>query len=214
MNIRIGSLAALAAVALASTARAQVAQLAGRLDEPTRARVAAIADSARAAALPVEPLVNRALEGAAKGADGARILAAVRALAANLRAARAALGANATDAELVAGAAAIRAGAEPVFLARLRAEAPRQSLVEPLAVMADLVARGVPADTAAASVLALVKSGVREADLLAFRRSVESDIALGAPAGASAAARSGGVSVSVPTGSTGPAAPSTTPRKP
>jgi hypothetical protein len=172
-------------------ARAQVERLSGRLPEPTRAQVAALVDSATAAGLPADPLVNKALEGASKGADGARIVAAVRSLAARLRDARAALGASASEAELVAGAAALRAGATPTFLAQLRRESPREPLVLPLAVMADLVARGVPADTAATSVLALVRSGVRDADLVAFRQNVERDIGLGAAGGAAAAVRTG-----------------------
>jgi hypothetical protein len=215
-----------ALLAVPVLARAQVERLSGRLPEPTRAEVAAVVDSARAAGLPADPLVNRALEGASKGADGARILAAVRALAARIGAARTALGAAATEAELVAGAAALRAGATPAFLSRLRRESPREALVVPLAVMADLVSRGVPADTAATSVLALVRSGARDADLVAFRQSVERDIALGAAGGAAAAVRlsSGG---QVSTGDAtrageigaagspgGPTPPPTTPRKP
>jgi len=179
----------LGALVLPRAARAQTQRLTGRLPEHTRAEVAALVDSARGAGLPADPLVNKALEGASKGADGARIVAAVRALAGGLARARAILGAGATEPELVAGAAALRAGAPPAFVERLRREYPREPLVVPLAVMADLVARGVPADTAAQSVLALVRVGVREAELVAFRHSVERDIALGAPAGAAAAIR-------------------------
>jgi hypothetical protein len=206
-------------LALPVAARAQAERLSGRLPEAVRAQVAALVDSATAAGLPADPLVNKALEGASKGADGARIVAAVRSLAARLRDARAALGASASEAELVAGAAALRAGATPAFLGRLRRESPREPLVLPLAVMADLVARGVPADTAAGSVLALVRSGVRDADLVAFRQSVERDIGLGAAGGAAAAVRTAeATSLNVPdltnatqTGTT-PTPP--TPRKP
>lgn len=204
------------ALALAAAARAQTERLAGRLPEPTRAAVAALADSMREAGVPADPLVNKALEGVSKGADGARILAAVRALASDLTRARAALGTAATEAELVAGAAALRAGASPAFLTRLRREA-RGPLVQPLAVMADLVARGVPADTATQSVLALVRAGVHDADLVAFRQSVERDIALGAAAGAAADARLTGVA-GIGTGVTGavPTGPgvANVPRKP
>jgi len=179
----------LGALVLPGAATAQTQRLAGRLDERTRAEVVALVDSARGAGLPADPLVNKALEGASKGADGPRIVAAVRALAGGLTRARGILGAGATEPELVAGAAALRAGAPPAFVERLRRDYPREPLVVPLAVMADLVARGVPADTAAQSVLALVRAGVREAELVAFRQSVERDIALGAPAGAAAAIR-------------------------
>lgn len=193
MNRGMLTAAVLAAgVALPAVARAQVERLAGRVDAPTRAAIVAIVDSARGAGVPAEPLVNKALEGASKGADGARIVVAVRALAADLAGARAALGHGAGGAELVAGAAALRAGVAPAFLARLRAAYPREPLVMPLAVMADLVARGVPADTAAESVIALMQEGVRDAYLVAFRQSVERDIALGAPAGGAADARASG----------------------
>jgi len=48
---------------------------------------------------------------------------------------------------------------------------------------------GGPADTAARAVVALARAGAREEELVAFRQSVERDIALGAPAGASATVR-------------------------
>ena len=63
--------------------------------------------------------------------------------------------------------------------------------VVPLAVLADLVASGVPVDSAAAAVLALAASA-RDADLIDLRRAVERDIALGAaPTAATAAAMAG-----------------------
>ena len=190
MNVRKLTFALLlAAPASPSPARAQVERLTGRVDDATRAAVAAVVDSSRSAGVPAVPLVNKALEGASKGADGARIVAAVRALAADLGRARAALGPAASDPELVAGGAAVRAGVSPAFIGTLRARYPREPLMVPLAVMADLVARGVPADTAAESVASLMREGVRDADLVAFRQSVERDIALGAPAGGAAAVR-------------------------
>lgn len=144
-----------------------------------RAQVETILDSARAVELPVEPLVDRALEGASKGADGERIVAAVRRLHAELAAARDALGARSTAAEIVAGASALRAGASTGDLTHLRELRRDQSLTVAAAVLADLVAVGVPADTAVAAVLALA-GAVGDAEYIAFRQSVERDIALGA----------------------------------
>ncbi len=152
-----------------------------RLDATIRPIVAALVDSARAAALPVEPLVQRALEGATKRASGDLIV-----LAADLGHARDALGSTASPAELTAGAAALHAGASPTILARLR-QTRREPLTMPLAVLADLVASGVPVDSAAAAVLALAAQA-RDADLVEFRRAVERDIALGAPPAAATAA--------------------------
>jgi hypothetical protein len=167
---------------------AQQARLDGRVDSTTRARVMAIVDSARAAGLPTDPLVNKALEGASKGAPGDRFVLAVQHLATDMTRARDALG-NASTAELVAGAAAVRGGADPKLLRQLRAQKPGESLEVALAVLTDLLARGVPADTATRAVVALVGSKARDADLVAFRRSVERDIALGAPAAAATVVR-------------------------
>jgi len=161
-----------------------------RLDAEARPLVAGVIDSARAAGLPTEPLVQRALEGATKGAPDTLIVGAVRRLAADLGRARAALGAGATPPELEAGAAALRAGAGPAVLAQLR-RSRRRTITVPLAVLTDLVASGVPVDSAAAAVLALAASA-RDADLIDFRRAVERDIALGAaPTAATAAAAAG-----------------------
>ncbi|HEV2750771.1 MAG TPA: hypothetical protein VGV12_09650 [Gemmatimonadales bacterium] len=159
-----------------------------RLDETTRPVVIAIVDSARAAGLPVNPLVERALEGATKGAPAEMIVGAVRRLAAELGRARDALGPNASAGELTAGAAALRAGAGPDVLTRLRRARRHQSVTMALAVLTDLVARGVPVDTAATAVLALAAT-VRDEDLVEFRRAVERDIAIGAPPAAAASIR-------------------------
>jgi len=158
-----------------------------RLDPDTRSAVAAVVDSARVARLPIEPIIQRALEGATKGAPGPRIVAAVRKLAVDLGTARAALGTSALEAELEAAVAALRAGATPEVIAHLR-DVRRPPLTMALSVLADLVASGVPADSAAAAVLALAPKA-RDADLVEFRRAVERDIALGAPPGAATSVR-------------------------
>lgn len=176
-------LALLAALTLATRAVAQDPRLA-RLDPATRAAVATLVDSSRAAGLPTEPLVQRALEGAAKGAPTDRIVAAVRRLAGDLGSARSALGPKAAPAELEAGAAALRAGASPDVLAKLRRTRPAP-LTVPLAVLADLVASGVPVDSAVMAVLALAPTA-GDGELVEFRRAVERDIALGVPPAAAA----------------------------
>jgi len=158
-----------------------------RLDPETRSLVVSVVDSARAVGLPSEPLIQRALEGATKGAPGPRIVTAVRRLATDLGTARTALGTRATAPELEAGVAALRAGAAPEVLTQLR-DARRPPLTMALAVLADLVASGVPIDSAAAVVLALAPTA-RDADLVEFRKAVERDISLGAPPGASASVR-------------------------
>jgi hypothetical protein len=174
------------ALLLATQVAAQDPRL-ERLDPGTRSSVIAIVDSARDAGLPSEPLVQRALEGVTKGAAAPRIVAAVRRLAADLGTVYTVLGARAATPELEAAVAALRAGASVQVLASLR-DARRGPLTMTLSVLADLVASGVPPDSAAAAVLALAPKA-RDADLVEFRRAVERDIALGAPPAAAAAVR-------------------------
>ncbi len=186
-----------------------------RLDPETRSLVVTVVDSARAVGLPSEPLVQRALEGAAKGAPGTRIIAAVRRLAVDLGVARTALGTRASPPELDAAVAALRAGATPELLTRLR-DVRRPPLTMALAVLADLVASGVPADSASAVVLALAPKA-RDADLVEFRRAVERDISLGAPPGAAAAVRAlnkGALTAADAFGQQPPGQPPPPPRRP
>jgi hypothetical protein len=166
---------------------AQEPRLERRLDPATRTTVTQILDSARLVGLPVEPLVDRALEGASKHAEPTRIIAAVRLLAVELGQARSALGQASSTAELEAGASALRAGVHAEQLTMLRHRRP-QPLTIALAAMTDLVTSGVPADSAAAAVLVLAPSA-RDDQILDFRRAVERDIALGAPPAAAASVR-------------------------
>lgn len=187
----------LCALPFARLGAQQASAVERRLDSATAAAVLSIADSARAIGLPVEPLYSKALEGASKRATGVRIVDAVRTLAGELSAARSALGAESTPAELGAAASALHVGARQADLTRLRVARSGQPLTVALAVLSDLVARGVPAPNATRAVLALADRGLRDADFVTFRREVERDIALGAPPAAattvrlSAGARSG-----------------------
>jgi hypothetical protein len=135
--------------------------------------VQAILDSARADGLPTEPLVQKALEGHTKGAEPARIVAAVRTLRANLASARDALGGDADAEELAAAAASLRVGASPRALGELRALRRGRSLVVPLGVLTDMVAHGVPMASAWQSVERLARAGSEDAAYLALRERVE-----------------------------------------
>ena len=64
-----------------------------------------------------------------------------------------------------------------------------ERLTVPLAVLAELVAYGVPADAATQAVVRLASGTGEDEALLDFRRDVERDIALGAPPAAAAAVR-------------------------
>jgi hypothetical protein len=184
---RASGLVLVAALLAARAASAQDPRLEHRLDSATLAAVGALMDSARSAMLPVEPLVQRALEGTAKHAEPDRIIAAVRRLAGELGVARGALGRESSPAELDAGASALRAGVRPEDLTLLR-QRRTQSLTVALAALTDLVTGGVPPDSAAAAVLALA-SRARDDQIADFRRAVERDIALGATPAAAAAVR-------------------------
>ncbi len=205
----------LAIVVLARPAAAQEQRL-ERLAPETQALVVPVIDSTRAAGLPVEPLVERALEGTSKHASPELIAQVVRRLAGDLGRAREALGPDATPEALAAGADALHAGASPDVLRRLAGALAPGRLAVPLAVTADLVARGVPADTAATLTLARARS-TSDADLLALERDVERDIALGATPLTATTVRFSGNTPTAATdaGRPGPSQPSTPkPRKP
>jgi hypothetical protein len=178
----------LVATLVVGSAAAQTDPRLERLDAATRRLVTALVDSAHAAGLPAEPLVERALEGATKGAPSDVIVVAVRRLAGELGRARDALGSAASPSELNAGAAALRAGAGADVLTRIRRARPSQPVTMALAVLTDLVANGVPVDTAVAAVLILAVTA-RDEELVEFRRAVERDIAIGAPPAAAASVR-------------------------
>ena len=157
----------------ADAARAQGDDRLARLDPPTREAVLRLADSLRREGLPAEPVMDKAREGATKGAPPARIESAARALAGALGTARDALGRGSSSAELEAGAAALRAGASRDDLGRLRKARPKEPLTVPLATLAGLVAEGVPADVAADRVAALVERKAKDADVAALQRGGE-----------------------------------------
>ncbi|HEX2779081.1 MAG TPA: hypothetical protein VHM30_06265 [Gemmatimonadaceae bacterium] len=173
-------------------AAGQDMRLSAQLDPATAARVGAVVDRARAASLPTEPLVDKALEGARKRADPGRILDAVSALAVRLDSSRAALGGATSESELVAGASALQAGIDPRTLRDLRAARGARSLAVPLVVLGDLVTRGVPADTASALILLVAREGLGDETLLAIQRDVQRDVRDGAHPATAAAIRARG----------------------
>jgi hypothetical protein len=164
-----------------------------RLDRRVQTEVGALVDSARTLGIPTEPVVDKALEGAAKRAPNERIIVVVRSRFRELVAARGALGSGAMDAELIAAADALHAGASPQVISTLRGRRPGVPLTIPLAVLADLIARGVPADTASGAVLALAATPATDAQFAALRDDIERDIAKGAPPAIAASVRTRGL---------------------
>ena len=172
-------------------ARGQEARLDSALDHQTAATVAHLIDSARALHRPTDGVVGVALEGAVRRAAPSRIIDAVRLSVVALSTARRALGEGASDAEISAGAGAVLAGVSRAQLTALRSARTARPLTIPLVVLADLIARKVPADTAARAVSLGVAAGASDDDLSALRRYVEQDIRAGASPGAAALSRLG-----------------------
>ena len=188
---------ALACAALAP-AGAQDPRIGTRLDGPSRAAITVLLDSARAQGLPVEPLMEKVFEGDAKGADGPRIVAAVRALALEMASAHRALGTVASADEIKAAASAMHAGVPAVELGKMKKQSGlRRSLTLPFTVLADIVSRGVPVEAGLNAIRSLVGAGAKDADLSKFQRNVSVDIEQGAPPAAAAETRA---KVAVPAG--------------
>jgi hypothetical protein len=187
MRTLVGAVFVLCTAAVAATA--QDARLRGTLDAETLGRVTRMVDSARAESLPTEPLVGVALEGAQRRAPSARIVTAVHDYLGALRGARAVLGADSSPAEVVSGAGVLLSGVAASQLRDLRSANPHRSLIVPLVVLADLVARGVPRDTAGRAITAAVRANARDEDFTALRRFVEQDIVAGASPAAAAMLR-------------------------
>jgi hypothetical protein len=154
-----------------------------RLEPTVRYRVELLVDSARLYGLPTGPLQSKALEGAAKRADGRAIVLEVTRVLRSLRDARIALGTKVTDDELAAAAGAIRVGITQTELASLARSREEKVLTVPLVVLTDLVTRGVPRDTASNTIFQLFQRGADDGDFLGLWRGVERDIVSGTDPG-------------------------------
>jgi hypothetical protein len=193
LRLRRALVALVLAVAAVSSAHAQDPRFGTRLDAPTRAAIFAIVDSARAQGVPVEPLMEKVYEGMARGADGPRIIAAVRSLTIELASAHKALGTVASADEIKSAAAAVHAGVPAVELGKLKQESGlRRSLTLPFTVLTDIISRGVPVQAAANAIRSLIGRGAPDADLNTFQRNVKVDIEQGAPPATAAETRAKG----------------------
>jgi hypothetical protein len=178
---------------------AQDPRLSNRLDAPTRKALSAIVDSARAQGIPVEPLMEKVYQGLAMGADGTRIVVAVRSLTFEMGNAHRVLGAVATTDELKAAASAVHAGVPAVELGKMKKQSGlRRSLTLPFTVLADIVSRGVPVAAATNAIKSLVGAGAKDKDISDFQRNVSVDIEKGAPPAAAAETRAKGAVVPNP----------------
>lgn len=201
------SLALLTVLALGPLSlRAQDARLESKLDTATRAVVLRTIDTARELGLPVEPLVDKALEGATKRAAAPRIESAVEALLQRMQVSRDALAPNAAARDIVAGADALAYGATREALHTMRTIRPNGSLAVPLAVLTQLVASGVPVARATRVIADLLKRGARDEQLIALQEDVRSYVAAGAAPEAALDVRTRGLNAVLPPAAPGAAA--------
>src|SRR6266545_3863461 len=144
-----------------------------------------IAAATAARGLPVDPLIQKAIEGGAKHVSPDRVIAAVRTLAARLDQAAAALhdgGIATPEADVVEGGAdALNAGlsADQVRDLVHASRAPYDPAVT-LRVAATLAALGVPPQQAVELVEATIAAGRAPADLLSLPSQVQASVARGA----------------------------------
>jgi len=182
-----------AALVAVRPASAQETRLDDRLPPTVAARVSALVDSARAAGLPAEPLVQKALEGQAKGAPGYLIEAAARSLLHRLGVARAALAGRPSNdpqdaAELVVAADLLEYGASATALRALAGRRSSGSLGGPLVGFLFLLQRGVEEPEAVRLVSAMLDAGLPASAYAELQRLVDGDIQHGiSPRGAAAA---------------------------
>lgn len=179
--LAVGAVAALAAVAGGTPAAAQ--EYGERLDRAfsgeTRLALEREVRAAEEAGIPSRPLVLKALEGHSKGADDARVLAAVAGLRDRLGHAAAIVGGDASEDLLVATAGALFTGVDPGVLGDVRDRTRPDVLAAAYVVLADLVRRGVPPLRAGRAILSLGEAGIDAAAFDDFRRQVDADIRTG-----------------------------------
>ena len=143
--------------------------------------------------LPSAPLVAKAMEGITKQAPPDRIRSAVAAQAQRLEQARGLLGPTPSEAELVSGAEALAAGIPTAMLKQVRAAWPAQSVVMPLDVLTELVARGVPPKQALERVVTLMRRGATPVQIAGLGAAVQADVAAGLAPDAALEVRARGV---------------------
>jgi len=162
-------------------------RLDGRVSADVVSAVDQIARDAAARGLPVEPLIQKAIEGGAKGVPAERIITAVRVLAGRLEEARGALReagiAAPTREALEGGADALNAGLTARQVRDLgRVSRPPYDPALTLRVAATLSALGVPAPQGMRLMQHVIQAGRGPNDLLDLPNEVQVGMARGATA--------------------------------
>jgi hypothetical protein len=175
-----------AAVPLTLAGQGDVAgRLGGRVPPEVARAVQDIVAATAARGLPVEPLIDKAIEGGAKKVPADRVIAAVRALAARLDDARLALrqgGIETPEADVVEGGAyALSAGLSRGQTSELvRVSRSPYDPALSLRVAATLAALGVPPQETLDLMRGMMKAGRAPSDLLDLPGEVEAGVAQGA----------------------------------
>ncbi|MCE2902856.1 MAG: hypothetical protein ACK5XT_09855 [Gemmatimonas sp.] len=143
-----------------------------RFDSVTANTLRGLFEDAVEMGLPTRPLINRALEGAARRMSSERIIRVVREHAAALSSAKAVLGPGSSEAELDAAAMALRSGIDEPSLTAVRRSRPAGSAVTALVVLTDLVRRGVPRPEAREAVTSLASLPRSDDALLGLQSTV------------------------------------------
>jgi hypothetical protein len=160
------------------------ARLAGRVSPEIAALVRQLATSAAARGLPVDPLVQKAIEGNAKGVPADRVATALRALSAQLGAAAAALqqaGPTRPDTDAIAaGAFALNAGlSEGHVTALAQVSRPPYGVTTTLRVASTLAAMGVPAAETVELLTQVIESGGSTSEVLGLPAEVMAGVSRG-----------------------------------
>ncbi len=158
--------ACLLAAAAPLAAQGNVARLAGRVPAPALTAIDSIVLAAHREGLPTHPLIEKALEGGAKGVAADRIVLAVSTSANQLRTARALLReageTQPTDpAEVTAVAAALSRGLSPELVGQLTAVLPGEPTGPALHAIADLVGHRFAEDSSVDLIVAAAQAGLR-----------------------------------------------------
>ncbi len=143
----MGLLLLLALPTAAGAQQDRLARLREAYSAEVMARIESIVTEARQAGIPVGPIYNKALEGAAKRVPANLVVPALSEFAGRMGRARELLGPTAQAPWVVAGADALRRGVAPELVASLGRDAEERAPIA-LLMIGDLVEAGIPADRA------------------------------------------------------------------
>jgi hypothetical protein len=163
---------------------ARLRQMRDHFGPAVSARIDDVLSSARKAGIPEEVLVTKALEGAAKGVPGTRVVQALQAYSERLQRADRLLGGSAKSPVLVAAADALQKGVDPSAVRDVGRVAGADPL--PLVVLGDLRDAGVPVGQAVQVVRQAIQQGRHGDQLLDVSAEVRRHIRTGKPPGQAA----------------------------